>query len=202
MFAICDAFEATATAAWAPAFRQQIRRLMREHALLPRIRRRFVTTPDSDHDGPIFPNLAKGLVPSGPNQLWVCDIDARPTVAALKAAIYRRRPPLGCVHHSDRARNAPLLFSDALNRVTRSQFLVPIGDRRLLVRGAIGKLLFEVGRNTRPWALRLGPTKMCVLILILRVSNHADKLSALTCDANTHLRDAQKLRIASKYPPA
>ena len=30
----------------------------------------------------------------------------------------------------------------------------------------------------------------------------ADKLSALTCDASTHLRDAQKLRIASKYPPA
>src|SRR5680860_734620 len=29
-------------------------------------------------------------------------IDARLTVAALKAAIERRKPPPGCVHHSDR----------------------------------------------------------------------------------------------------
>ena len=29
---------------------------------------------DSNHDGLIFHNLAKGVVPIGPNQLWVCDI--------------------------------------------------------------------------------------------------------------------------------
>lgn len=29
-------------------------------------------------------------------------IDARLTIAALKAALDRRRPPAGCVHHSDR----------------------------------------------------------------------------------------------------
>jgi putative transposase len=82
MFTICDAFEAYGYRRVDAALRQQglvvnhkkIRRLMREHALQPRIRRRFVATTDSDHDGPIFPNLAKDLVPSGPNQLWVCDI--------------------------------------------------------------------------------------------------------------------------------
>jgi putative transposase len=81
MFAICDAFEAYGRRVGA-ALRQQglvvnhkkIRRLMREYALQPRIRRRFVATTDSNHDGPIFPNLAKDLVPSGPNQLWFCDI--------------------------------------------------------------------------------------------------------------------------------
>jgi len=43
-------------------------------------------------------------------------------------------------------------------RVIRSQFLVLIGDRRLLVRAAVGKPLLGVGRNSRPWGLRLGPT--------------------------------------------
>jgi putative transposase len=39
-----------------------------------RPRRRFVATTDSDHDDPIFPNLAKDMVPAGPNELWVADI--------------------------------------------------------------------------------------------------------------------------------
>ena len=47
---------------------------MRQHDLQPRIRRRFIATTDSDHDGPIFPNLAAGLAPTGPDQLWVADI--------------------------------------------------------------------------------------------------------------------------------
>ena len=106
---------------------------MREHDLQPRIRRRYVVTTDSDHDGPIFPNRAKDTTLTEPNQLWVADItyvaiavgfvyvavildawsrrvvgyaisrsvDARLTVAALKVAIERRKPPSGCVHHSD-----------------------------------------------------------------------------------------------------
>ena len=32
---------------------------------------RYVVTTDSDHDGPIFPDLAKDAVPDGPDQLWV-----------------------------------------------------------------------------------------------------------------------------------
>jgi putative transposase len=41
---------------------------------LPRRRRRYIATTDGDHDLPIFPNLAKTMVPDGPNQLWVADI--------------------------------------------------------------------------------------------------------------------------------
>ena len=113
---------------------KKVRRLMRENGLNPRRRRRFVATTDSDHDGPIFPNLAKDITADGPNQLWVADItyvtiatgfvylavildtwsrkvvgyalsrrvDARLALAALKAAIQGRDPPIGCVHHSDR----------------------------------------------------------------------------------------------------
>lgn len=53
---------------------KKVRRLMREYALNPKHRRRFVATTNSNHDGPIFPNLARTMVLSGPNQLWVADI--------------------------------------------------------------------------------------------------------------------------------
>ena len=33
-----------------------------------------IATLDSDHDEPIFPNLAADMAPDGPNQLWVADI--------------------------------------------------------------------------------------------------------------------------------
>lgn len=142
MFTICDEFEFYGYRRVGAALRQQgivvnhkkIRRLMREHDLQPRIRRRFVATTDSNHDGPIFPNLAKDIAPTRPNQLWVSDItyvalptrfiyvavildawsrlivgyaigrsiDARLTVAAVRTAIDRRKPPPGCIHHSDR----------------------------------------------------------------------------------------------------
>ncbi|WP_352753562.1 IS3 family transposase [Mesorhizobium sp. M0204] len=42
-------------------------------------------------------------------------IDARLTIAALKAAIERRSPPPGCVHHSDRgSQYAAQVYRDAL----------------------------------------------------------------------------------------
>jgi putative transposase len=53
---------------------KKLRRLMREHALQPKRRRRFVVTTDSDHAGPIYPDLAKDLVPDSPNQLRVADL--------------------------------------------------------------------------------------------------------------------------------
>jgi putative transposase len=51
-----------------------VARLMRESGLQVRPLRRFVRTTDSNHDGPIFPNLARGIHPTGPNQLWVGDL--------------------------------------------------------------------------------------------------------------------------------
>jgi putative transposase len=51
-----------------------VARVMREHALQVRPLRRFVRTTDSQHDSPIFPNLARGFIPTAADQLWVADI--------------------------------------------------------------------------------------------------------------------------------
>ena len=53
---------------------KKVRRLMREHDLQPRRRRRYVATTDSDHDEPIYPNRTEDLAVDGPNQLWVADM--------------------------------------------------------------------------------------------------------------------------------
>jgi putative transposase len=53
---------------------KKVRRLMREHALNPKQHRRFIATTDSDHNYPVFPNLAESMTLNGPNQLWVADI--------------------------------------------------------------------------------------------------------------------------------
>ena len=48
---------------------------MREHALNPRRRRRFIATTDSNHNYPVFLILSRSnMTPDGPNQLWVADI--------------------------------------------------------------------------------------------------------------------------------
>jgi putative transposase len=79
---ICDEFECYGYRRVGAALRHQgivvngkkLRRLMREHDLQPKRRRRYVVTTDSDHAGPIFPDLAKDIVPERPNQLWVADL--------------------------------------------------------------------------------------------------------------------------------
>ena len=80
--AICDEFEAYGYRRVGAELRhrgmvvnsKKIRRLMREHDLQPKRRRRFVASTDSDHDNPIFPDLARDRIVDGPNQLWVADI--------------------------------------------------------------------------------------------------------------------------------
>jgi len=57
-----------------PVGRKLIQRLMREHSLLCQIKRRWVKTTDSKHGLRKYPNLAKGLLISGPNQVWHSDI--------------------------------------------------------------------------------------------------------------------------------
>jgi putative transposase len=82
MSTICDEFEAYGYRRVGAELRhrglvvnsKKVRRLMRAHDLQPKRRRRFVATTDSDHDGPIFPDLALGRIVEGPNQLWVADI--------------------------------------------------------------------------------------------------------------------------------
>jgi putative transposase len=53
---------------------KKVRRLMKENDLNPRRGRRFVRTTDSDHEGPIFPFVARGFEVHGPDQLWVADL--------------------------------------------------------------------------------------------------------------------------------
>ena len=48
--------------------RKRIARLMRQHGMQVRPRRCYVATTDSNHEGPIFPNLAKDLTVDGPDQ--------------------------------------------------------------------------------------------------------------------------------------
>ncbi|MGK7865614.1 IS3 family transposase, partial [Falsiroseomonas sp. E2-1-a4] len=80
--AICDEFECYGYRRVGAALRHQgivvngkkLRRLMREHELQPKRRRRYVVTTDSGHGGPIYPDLVKDVVPDGPNQLWVADL--------------------------------------------------------------------------------------------------------------------------------
>jgi putative transposase len=53
---------------------KRVSRIMREQDLRVRPKRRFVVTTSSNHDGPISPDLAKDLTPTGPDQLWVADL--------------------------------------------------------------------------------------------------------------------------------
>jgi putative transposase len=150
MAAICDEFEHYGWRRVQAALRQQgvvvnhkkVRRLMREHDLQPRMRRRFTKTTDSDHDQPIFPNLAKTVALDGPADITYVtivggfvyvavildawsrlvvgyaisrSIDARLALAALSVAIEKRQPPPGCVHHSDRgSQYAAKIYRDYL----------------------------------------------------------------------------------------
>ena len=47
---------------------------MREHDLQPPRRRRFIATTQSAHNLPVFPNLAREMVPDDPNRLWSGEI--------------------------------------------------------------------------------------------------------------------------------
>jgi putative transposase len=53
---------------------KRVRRLMREDNLLCLRRRRLVLTTDSDHQLGIYPNLARELVLTHLDQLWVADL--------------------------------------------------------------------------------------------------------------------------------
>ncbi len=80
--AICDEFVTYGYRRVGAALRHQVvvvnskktRRSIRQYDLQPRLRKHFVTTTESAHNLPVFPNLARGLMPDGPNQIWVGDI--------------------------------------------------------------------------------------------------------------------------------
>ena len=53
---------------------KRVERIMREDNLLAIRWRKFVTTTASEHDQPVYLNLASRMQVTGPNQLWVADI--------------------------------------------------------------------------------------------------------------------------------
>lgn len=53
---------------------KRVYRLMRQDNLLCVRRRKFLVTTDSNHNRTIYPNLARGLVLTGLNQLWIADL--------------------------------------------------------------------------------------------------------------------------------
>ena len=53
---------------------KRVYRIMREDNRLCLRRRKFVVTTDSNHNRPVYPNLARGMALTGLDQLWVADI--------------------------------------------------------------------------------------------------------------------------------
>jgi putative transposase len=53
---------------------KRVYRLMREDNLLCVRRRKFLVTTDSNHGRAVYPNLARELVLTGVNQLWIADL--------------------------------------------------------------------------------------------------------------------------------
>lgn len=53
---------------------KRVWRIMREDNLLCLRKRKFVVTTESDHDLPVAENLARAMVLTGINQLWIADI--------------------------------------------------------------------------------------------------------------------------------
>jgi transposase InsO family protein len=54
--------------------RKRVLSVMRRESLLCRNRKRWVTTTDSEHGLKVYPNLLKGLDPTGRDQVWQADI--------------------------------------------------------------------------------------------------------------------------------
>jgi len=53
---------------------KKVLRLMKESDLLCRVKRRWITTTNSNHRFPVYPNLIRGMAVSQLNQVWVSDI--------------------------------------------------------------------------------------------------------------------------------
>ena len=118
--AICDEFECYGYRRVGTALRRQgavvnskkVCRLMREHDLQPRRRRRYVVTSESDHAKPTFPNLANAIVSDCADQLWVADLAyitipggfrlsvPHPRCLVAQGRRLRDQPIDGCLHRS------------------------------------------------------------------------------------------------------
>ena len=142
MRAICDEFETYGYRRVGAELRhrgiavnaKKVRRLMRAHALNPKRRKRFIATTDSNHNYPIYPNLASNMTLDGPNQLWVADITyvAITTSFVYLAVIldaWSRRVVGYAVSRSIDARLAAAALKAAINARNPSRGCVHHSDR-------------------------------------------------------------------------
>ena len=53
---------------------KKIRRIMNKYGLQAQVRRRFISTTDSKHGLPVYPNLISGKTITGINQVWASDL--------------------------------------------------------------------------------------------------------------------------------
>lgn len=164
MTGICDKFEYYGWRRMQAALRQQgvivnhkkVRRLMREHDLQPRMRRRFTTTTHSDHDQPIFLNRAKNLLLDGPDQLWVADI-TYVTIAggfvyvAVILDAWSRRVVGYAISRSIDARLTLAALSAAVKgrHPPPAASIIPIGDLNMLPRST--EITSPITASKAPW---------------------------------------------------
>jgi transposase InsO family protein len=107
--------------------RKRVIRLMRDEGLEGKVRRRWVTTTDSQHDRPVAPNvLAQNFVASAPNERWAGDVT------------YLRTPD-GWLYLA--------VILDLFSRRVVGWALSPFNDRRLALRA-----LESAVRRRRPHA--------------------------------------------------
>jgi transposase InsO family protein len=113
---------------------KRVLRLMREDNLSSIRRRRFVVTTDSRHSWRIYPNLARSMVVSDINQLWVADItyvrlQQEFIYLAVILDVYSRRVVGWSLSRQLDSRFAEEALEVALNRRQPLQGLVHHSDR-------------------------------------------------------------------------
>jgi transposase InsO family protein len=107
--------------------RKRVARVMREEGIVGRRRRRFRSTTDSSHGLPVAENiLDRNFKVAEPNQVWVADITAIPTIegwlylAAILDLFSRRIVGYAMSHLIDRK-----LVLEALERALRHRRVLP-----------------------------------------------------------------------------
>ena len=73
---------------------KRVARIMREEGLSVKLRRRTVLTSDGGRGEAVFPNLARDVRPTGPNQLWVGDLERHEAFLNLAVVRDHRRQPV------------------------------------------------------------------------------------------------------------
>jgi putative transposase len=155
---------------WCVTCNGAARRLMRENDLQPKRRKRFVATTDSNHDGPIFPDLARHKILDGPNQVWVADITYIAIAAGFvyMAAIldaWSRRVVGYAISRSIDARLAVAALKAAIRARQPPKGCIHHSDRGSqyaseVYRGLLTDhgLVGSMGRRGNPYAWRMFPS--------------------------------------------